>query len=155
MKIDGEFQIAAPQQRVWDSFWDDATMRAWVPGCHKATWEGTERVMAEVAQSVAQLKAEFAFDLAVAEQDAPRLLRLQGTGEGRGINSSVEVSVAIALAPLGDEATQVSYQSEVRITGRLAMVGEVVLKLKAKDVQGQMVRAAKEALEDGEAGRAD
>lgn len=152
MKIDGEFQIAAHQQRVWDSFWDDATMRAWVPGCQKATWEGTQRVTAEVTQSVAHLKADFEFDLEVAGQDAPSMLRLQGTGEGKGIGTSVEVTVEIALATVDDGATRVSYESEVHITGRLAMVGEIVLKLKAKEVQGQMVRAVKMALEEGKAG---
>ena len=147
MEIKGAFEIAAPIQRVWDSFWDGRTMRAWIPGCQAARWESDERLLATVEQSVAQLKAEFSFDLQVVEQDPPRRIRLQGRGEGVSSTSGVTVEMSLELSGQHARTTRVSYVTQAEIFGRLAKIGAFVIKIKAKEVQKQLARQVKDALE--------
>lgn len=155
MLVKGEFRIEAPPQAVWDSFWDDGSMAAWLPGCRKAHWESETRVTAEVQQTVAQLKADFHFELEVVESAPPSRLLLRGVGQGVSINSGVTVEVEISLEPAGEAAgaatgaatTVVRYRSELHLTGRLSVVGEVVLKLRARQVQKEMIKNVKALLE--------
>ncbi len=120
---------------------------AWLPGCRQARWEGEGRVIAEVSQSVAHLKADFRFDLEVAERTPPTRLVLRGTGEGLSISSGVTVEVEIDLEAAEGNATEVRYRSTVGLSGPLAKVGEAVLKLKARQVQKEMAANVKAALE--------
>ena len=147
MKVEGEFEVAATLERVWDSIWDEGTLVHWIPGCKSARWEGAERVTGELSQSVAQLKADFTFDLRVVEQSPPHSIRLRGSGQGVAINSGVELEMALHLSAVDDGATRVVYRTEAAISGRLAKVGEFVLKLKAKEVQKLLARNVKAALE--------
>ncbi len=152
MKIEGSFQVAASPERVWDSIWEADAVAAWVPGCLHARWEGRERVRGEVEQSVAQLKARFAFDLEVTAIQPPRHLSLQGGGEGISIASQVNMTLDIDLEAVGDlpdetPETRVRYAMNAEITGKLALAGNLVLKLKAKQLQKEMAQGVKALLE--------
>ncbi len=147
MRFEGGFEIQAPLERVWDSFWDASMMEAWLPGCQKATWEGRERVVGEVEQSVAQLKARFAFEMEVVENDPPRVLRLRGEGKGISLGSSVSLDMSIRLEPAEGNGTRVAYEMEASITGKLALVGNFVLKIKTRELEKQMAAQVKARLE--------
>jgi hypothetical protein len=151
MDLSGAFEIRAPVERVWASLWDERIMPAWLPGCTSAKWDGDQRVHGEVEQSVAQLKATFAFDLHVTERKEHERLRLIGTGQGKSIHSSVNVDMELALQALDGGRTQVTYVMKTEITGALAKVGNFVLKLKARDLQQRMAQNVRACLEEGAA----
>ena len=96
---------------------------------------------------MAQLKADFNYELRVVEQERPRKIRLQGGGEGVAINSGVELEMELELTSTGADTTRVDYVTDARISGRLAKVGEFVLKIKAKEVQKELARNVQAALE--------
>lgn len=147
MEIRGEFNVKSPMQRVWDSFWDAALMPAWLPGCKQVQWDGEQRVYGEAEQSVAQLKATFAFDLAVVDREAPARLHLAGKAQGVTIASDVALDMRVELAPLDDSATHIVYVMNAEIGGMLANVGNFVLKLKAKELQRRMAEDVRARLE--------
>lgn len=147
MEISGEFEIRASAERVWSSFWDESLMPAWIPGCKSVRWEGHQRVIGEVEQSVAQLKATFRFDLEVIEKQEPVRLHLAGTGQGKTISSDVQLDMTVELAPLDAAATRIKYVMNAEIGGALANVGNFVLKLKAKDLQKHMIKDVRSRLE--------
>jgi uncharacterized protein len=147
MEFRGEFDIKAPVQRVWASFWDEALMPAWLPGCKAVQWEGDQRVHGEVEQSVAQLKATFGFDLEVVDKQEPVRLHLAGMGQGKTISSDVRLDMNVELAPLEGAATHITYVLNAEIGGALANVGNFVLKLKARDLQQRMVKDVRSRLE--------
>jgi len=151
MDLNGEFDIAAPVEQVWASFWDEHIMPAWLPGCQSVQWDGKERVHGEVEQSVAQLKATFAFDMHVTERKECERLRLSGIGKGKTINSDVTVEMDVAMQALDGGRTRVNYVMKTEITGALAKVGNFVLKLKAKDLQKRMAQNVRARLEGGAA----
>ena len=147
MRFEGGFEIEAPPERVWESFWDESMMTAWLPGCQEAHWEGQERVVGEVEQSVAQLKARFAFKMDVMEKEPPRIIRLQGEGRGISLGSSVSLDMSIRLEPVDGSGTRVAYQMDARITGKLALVGNFVLKIKTRELERLMAAQVKARLE--------
>ena len=169
MRVNGTFQIDAPRERVWDSFWDPALMQAWLPGCRQAQWDGEERVFGQVEQSVAQLKALFAFDMRVTEREPPGRIRLRGEGRGLTVSSDVAIDITIELEPIAvngtlqgaadgavtrtanDPAsgTRVTYVMDSAITGTLAKVGNFLLRLKTKELQKLLAAEVKRALEGG------
>lgn len=147
MEIKGEFEVKAPVQRVWDSFWDASLMPAWLPGCKHVQWDGRQHVHGEAEQSVAQLKATFAFDLAVVDEQEPDRLHLAGKGTGQTIASDVALDMVVELAPLAASATRIRYVMNAEISGMLANVGNFVLKLKAKELQRRLAEDVRASLE--------
>ncbi len=83
------------------------------------------------------------------ESSPPHRIRLQGTGEGITIGSGVVLDMEMELTPLDEGATRAAYVSDAEISGRLAMVGEAVLKIKAREVQRVLEREVRAALEGG------
>jgi carbon monoxide dehydrogenase subunit G len=147
MQIKGGFELSVSPQRVWDSFWNPGAMQAWLPGCTSAVWEGETRVTGEVEQSVAQLKAVFAFKMEVVEREPLRRLRLRGRGEGLTISSQVAIDMTISLEPAEGQGTRVAYVMDSDISGPLSHVGSFVLKLKAKELQKSVAASVKARLE--------
>lgn len=97
--------------------------------------------------TVAQLRAASTFDLTVAGQSPRHSIRLRGTGQGTAINSGGVLEMELELSALENGATRVSYACDADIFGRPAKVGEFVLKLKAREVQKQLQRNVRGALE--------
>ncbi len=147
MRYEGGFEIEASQEKVWESFWDETMMTAWLPGCQEAHWEGRTRIVGEVEQSVAQLKARFAFEMDVVENEPPRSIRLRGEGRGISLGSSVTLDMSIRLEPAEGNGTRVAYEMEARITGKLALAGNFVLKIKTRELERLMAAQVKARLE--------
>lgn len=146
MRVTGAFEVAAPPKRVWDSLWAAETLPAWIPGCKHVEWTGPAQIVATVEQTIALLKAGFQFDLTVVERQEQRHVRLQGSGSAEALGSAVQMDMALNLAPAAG-GTSVQYEVEVAITGRLATIGDFVLKAKAKDLQRELVKSVKSRLE--------
>lgn len=146
MQVKGSFQVKAPIEKVWGSLWDPATMAMWVPGCTSATVEG-ERIKAVVEQSVAFLKSRFDLDLAVLERQDPNKVIIEGSGKDSRIASQVKLRMVLDMADAGGTATDVNYDAEVQVFGRIATIGHFVIQAKAKDLEKDFQAKVKRVLE--------
>lgn len=145
MLVQGHFNVNAPVQKVWDSFWDSATLAIWVPGCTSATIDGN-KIRATVEQGVAFLKAKFDMALEVVERDELRRIVAVGEGKDPRIASQVKVTMTLELEPVA-ETTNVTYKAEVQVYGRVATIGHFVIQAKAKDLEKEFQQRVKSALE--------
>ena len=63
------------------------------------------------------------------------------------IGSSVSLDMSIRLEPAAGDGTRVAYEMEATITGKLALVGNFVLKIKTRELERQMAAQVKARLE--------
>lgn len=148
--VSGSFEIKAPPVRVWDSLWDPKTLPVWIPGCIRAEWSTADTAEVEVEQTVALLKARFAFELAVVGREAPRYARVAGSGAAPALGSGVTMDGTLTLEPGAvADTTLAQYEVDVQVTGRLATVGHFILTSKAKELQREVARRVKQQLENG------
>lgn len=120
MKLEGSFTVDRPATEVWAALNDPAVLGAAIPGCERIeqTADGYD---AAVALKIGPVKARFSGHVTIAEALAPERLVLTGEGSG-GVAGFARGSATVDLIP-APGGTEVSYEAEVTIGGKLAQIG--------------------------------
>ena len=139
LRASGTVDIAAPPDRVFAVLLDPTELARVIPGCHGlepiAAPEGARRYRADVTVGVALVKARYAAEITLSDIDAPRSLRLAGTGTSSlGTASGVGT---VRLEAAGD-GTRLAYDYEARVGGKVAAVGSRMLEGAARVVLAQL-----------------
>jgi carbon monoxide dehydrogenase subunit G len=148
MQVRGDFTVQAEQAAVWESLFRDDSLPVWVPGGKRVAWAGDGRIEATVEQSLIGYKILMDLVLAVVAKEPPHRLAFRGRGEDSLTGSQVDFELEVALSPAAD-GTLVHYSTDATLKGRLAMIGEFVLRTRAKEIQRELAASVKRALEAG------
>ena len=140
MKVQGTFNVKAPIQKVWDSVWNEETLPTWVPGCTRAEIKDDRHIVATVEQAVAFLKSRFDIDLEVTEREDPNRAVFTGSGKDPKIASTLKLTLELRMKELSEQETEVSYEGEVNMFGRVASIGHFVIQAKAKELEREFVK---------------
>ena len=132
MLIDGQFNVAAPPERVLAHLFDARLMAECLPGCDSLEALDDDRYRAVVAVALAGVKARFDLLVEVTGRE-PDGIRAITRGEEGGNASTLQAMSEVRLAPLA-EGTRVDYRSEVAITGRLGRFALGMMKKKAQSL---------------------
>ncbi len=150
MLMEGKFIIKAPIEKVWSKLLDPDTLASCIPGCEKMEAIDEKTYDTTVGAKVGAISVKFKFITKLTEIDPPRHLKAIGQGE--------ELNKAGAFAQETDvnleevlEGVEVSYRSNVNITGRLATFGDRIMRAKSKEVEGQFTQALSQRLSGGKA----
>lgn len=147
MQITDTFTVQAPVADVWSFLLDMERMSRCVPGVEtvEALDENTYRGVLKLR--LGPLAATFKGLVTLTEVDPPRRLVATVTAEDPAIASTVKSSFTSTLKPL-DGGTEVTYEMEINLRGRLAQFGTAVVRGTAKKMTAQFadnVRAQIEA----------
>src|SRR5258708_18622033 len=82
MDMNGEYQIAAPRQRVWEALNDPEVLRQCIPGCEEIVKESAVAWTAKVTAKVGPVKAKFAGKVTLSDLDPPNGYTITGEGTG-------------------------------------------------------------------------
>lgn len=121
MQMAGEVTIAADRQHVWDALNDPEVLRQCIPGCETVIREADNVLLAKVVAKVGPIKAAFSGKVTLSELDPPNSYVISGEGNG-GAAGFAKGSAAVKLTPAGN-GTQLSYQVESAVGGKLAQIG--------------------------------
>jgi carbon monoxide dehydrogenase subunit G len=152
MIIEETFTIDAPVQRVWDFFLDINQMSKCVPGAEvkqldASTYEGTLSV------KVGPIGASFGGSVTITSQSPPSAIEAAVNGKDKQTGSMVQGKFASTLKSLAADQTEVSYQIDVAIRGRLGQFGQTVIQDTAKRISAEFLSCVKAQIEtpEGEA----
>src|SRR5260221_3926439 len=84
MDMNGQYQIAAPRQRVWEALNDPEVLRQCIPGCEEIVKESAVAWTAKVTAKVGPVKAKFAGKVTLSDLDPPNGYTITGEGTGGG-----------------------------------------------------------------------
>lgn len=147
MRLDGSIQIAAAIEDVWRVVIDPRDLAACVPGVSDVrqvdarTFEGTIRV------AVGPVDGHFSFRSILTRMDAPSDLVVEIEGTDSMTRSRVVARIEVALSPDAADLTTVAYAATITTKGRLAIIGDMVLRATAGVVIGQVTRCLRSRLE--------
>src|SRR6201994_474307 len=112
MTMNGEVQLAASRQAVWDKLNDPAVLKVCIPGCEELekTDDGGFRAVAKM--KVGPVSARFKGKVNLSDLDPPNGYKISGEGKGGG--------------------TLLSYDVEAQIGGKLAQLGQRLINGTAK-----------------------
>jgi hypothetical protein len=130
MEFSGDYRIPAPVPRVWEALNDAEVLQACIPGCRELQRTSDTGFMAIVATKVGPISAVFKGRVTLTDLNPPHGYTLTGEGQG-GAAGFARLSARVALTEDGD-VTQLRYEAQAEIGGKLASVGSRLVQSVAK-----------------------
>jgi len=122
--------LAAPPSEVWAALNDPAVLQACLPGCRALNMSDAQHFDATVQIKVGPVAATFKGRVALADLNPPHGYTLVGEGSAGAVGFA-RVSARVTLTSQGD-ATELAYQADVEIGGKLASVGARLIQSAAR-----------------------
>lgn len=139
MRIDNEFTVDAPVERVWDLLTDVEAIAPCMPGAQLTgvdgdVYSGTVKVKVGPVVAAYQGTARFA-----EKDDRARTAVVEASGKASRGAGNAAGSVALELREV-DGGTLVTLQTSLKITGKLAQLGSGMIKDVSERLLGQFVK---------------
>jgi len=152
MLMEGKFTLRAPIQEVWDFLLAPGTLASCIPGAEKMEAIDDKTYESVVKQKVGPISVKLKFTTTLTDIDPPRHLKAIGRGADISKAGIFTQETTVDLTEISKDEVEVSYSSNVSITGRLATFGERIMRAKAKTVGEEFTRNLQEKLKSRTAG---
>ena len=153
MNLTGTIAIAAPRPAVWSLVVDPVGLAACVPGVHEVRQVDDRTFEGSISAAVGPMNGDFAFTSVIERADMPDALDVRVEGIDSVTRSRLEAHVQATLTEDG-AGTVLGYRATIRVKGRLAILGEMVLRATASLMIAQVTRCLQSRLETVEAAEA-
>jgi carbon monoxide dehydrogenase subunit G len=125
MKFEGEVEIAAPREVVWQTLMDPKAMARAVPGVRSLEEVGPGEFRAQMQIGVGALRGTFTGTLKLSDLVPTSECRL--TMQGRGSIGEFSGTGGVRLREHGAN-TMIAYDADVRLGGPMAGMGEGLMR---------------------------
>jgi len=132
MTMNGEVQLSASRETVWEKLNDPEVLKACIPGCEELepTEESGFRAVAKM--KVGPVSARFKGRVTLSDLDPPNGYKITGEGEG-GVAGFAKGGATVTLDGR-DGGTLLTYNVEAQIGGKLAQLGQRLILGSAKKI---------------------
>lgn len=147
MVINGKFEVDVPINKVWDIMLDIDTMASCIPGVEGNTEKIDENTFDNViSQKVSFLKVKFKTRTVITEKEPPKRLAFVTDGKDTMTGTSLNVKSTVNLVEISNKETEISYEADMRLVGKLATFGESIMRKKSKQVGEIVIQNMKEKI---------
>lgn len=147
MIIADTFTINAPKQKVWDFLLDIEELSTCVPGAESVTQIDENTFEGVLTAKVGPLSASFSGVAEITEQVPPDQLKADFKAKDKRTASMVKGSFSSELTAVEPDVTEVAYEINVAIRGKMGQFGQTVIKDTAKSVSAIFVSNVRQRLE--------
>jgi carbon monoxide dehydrogenase subunit G len=147
MIVQEKFTVKAPMQRVWQFIINPDLIGKCVPGCEKIEAIDGRTYVATVKAGVGPIKVRFKITTALTEIDEPKHIHMESKGADLGMAGNFTQASDVYLREVSESETEVSYSSNVTVTGRIALFGDRIMRAQAKKIGGEFIQSLKEKIE--------
>jgi carbon monoxide dehydrogenase subunit G len=145
MQMSDTRQISAAPDAVYAALLDPAILAACVPGATEVTGSAEAGYEATVVQKVGPVKATFKGQVSMSDMVPGQTLTI--TGEGKGGAAGFAKGGAVVRFAEKDGGTELSYDVEAKVGGKLAQLGSRIIDGFAKKMADQFFNNLQAALE--------
>jgi len=130
LQMQGEYQLDAPRESIYAALNDEAVLRQCIPGCEEIERISDDQLRAKVTAKIGPVKATFKGVVTLSDREPPSRYRITGEGEG-GIAGFAKGGALVTLSE-HNGGTQLVYQVEVTVGGKIAQLGQRLIAGTAK-----------------------
>jgi carbon monoxide dehydrogenase subunit G len=145
MKLEGSQTISADRATVWAALNDPEVLRQCIPGCQSMEKEDDTHFNAVVKQKIGPVSATFNGAVELQDLNPPESYTIAGEGKG-GAAGFAKGSAAVRLSDV-EEGTQLDYDVEAKVGGKLAQLGARLIHGVAKQQSEAFFSKFKEVVE--------
>ncbi|MEP4194894.1 MAG: carbon monoxide dehydrogenase subunit G [Aliishimia sp.] len=135
MKLSDSRTLDADVATVWAALLNADVLKACVPGCTEMSGSAQDGFEATVVQKVGPVKATFKGAVTLSDMIENESLKIDGEGKG-GAAGFAKGGAVVRLEPNG-ETTELHYDVEARVGGKLAQLGSRIIDGFAKKMADQ------------------
>ena len=129
MKLSGSYQINLSKQKVWEALNDPEILKKAIPGCEEFKKNSDTEFTATATNKIGPFNASFTGDIELTDLNPPDSYKITGSG-----NSPVGFASGEATVRLEDQdgGTNLIYEVEANVGGKIAQVGSRLIDMTAK-----------------------
>jgi len=135
MEMNGTHIIPASREKVWAALNDADVLRACIPGCKELEKKSDTELTATVVAKVGPVKATFKGEVKLKDLNPPQSYKIVGEGKG-GIAGFAKGGADVTLTD-AEGGTQLDYNVDAKVGGKLAALGSRLIDSTAKKLAGE------------------
>ncbi len=138
MHFSEQLQVPASLADSWAFIWEAERLARCLPGCVSVqVIDPGQSYKARFEDRVGPYKVGFDLDIHVKESEPLQKVRIQASGRDSKLGVTQRVDLTVALHEEGPSATALAVEAEVEVLGKVATLGQFVVKRKAQEVVKQ------------------
>ena len=139
--------VDAPAQRVWSLLRDPHSIAPAIPGFQALEVIDDDNFSVQISQRIGPFQARFDLRMTITEIVDLKLIRATGQGAEAGGGFLKVPSAVVEMASVGDEKTELSFNIEFTLLGKLGAMGYPLVKRKAGEMAQVFGENLRERLE--------
>lgn len=150
MIFEGKFEVGVPPAKAWDFLIDINRFSSCLPALEKVTQIDDKTFDGVIGATVGPISGKFTFRATIIESTPPKEMMVRTEGTDSVTNSTMNVNMTVTLSEPIESRTELSYQANVEIKGRLAILGDMILRATATLMLEEFIRRVRGQLEGKE-----
>lgn len=144
MKIEGEYLFDGPRDVVWEIIRDPDILATALPGTQSLEQVSENEYQGEMQVRIGPVGGLFSGRVIISDENPPESLTM--TVEGKGKPGFVKGTGFVQLSTAENNKTQMQYQGDMEVGGRLASVGQRMMDSVSKSLLKQGLDSLNQAL---------
>jgi uncharacterized protein len=140
MIFDGKIDLDVPVQKVWEFLIDINKFSTCLPGIDEVKQIDDKTFDGIISATVGPISGKFNFRSTIVESRPPEQMVVRTEGTDSVTKSTVNADMTVDLRSISDTKSQMDYQADVKIKGRLAILGDMVLRATATLILQEFTR---------------
>jgi carbon monoxide dehydrogenase subunit G len=131
MILDGAIELDISAQKAWDFLIDINKFSTCLPGIDQITQIDDKTFDGIISAAVGPISGKFNFRSTILESRPPEQMVVRTEGVDSVTKSTVIADMTVDLRPVSDSKSRMDYKADVKIKGRLGILGDMVLRATA------------------------
>lgn len=140
MIFDGKIDLDVPAQKAWDFLIDINKFSACLPGIDEVKQIDDKTFDGVISAAVGPISGKFNFRSTILGSRPPEQMVVRTEGTDTVTKSTVSADMTVDLRSVSDSKSQLEYKADIMINGRLAILGDMVLRATATLILQEFTR---------------
>lgn len=148
MILEGKIDLAVPASSVWDFLMDVNRFASCVPGLEQVTQIDERTFDGVVRATVGPISGNVTFRSTIFDSTPQSKMMVQTDGTDSVTRSAVGAKLTVTLNEAIENRTELSYHADITVKGRLAILGDMVLRTTGALMLEEFTKRLREKLEN-------
>jgi carbon monoxide dehydrogenase subunit G len=138
-----------PVEKAWEFLIDVDKFSTCLPGIDQVTQIDDKTFDGIISANVGPVSGKFSFRSTIVDSRPPEQMVVRTEGTDSVTKSAVNADMTVDLHKVAENKTEMDYHADVKIKGRLAILGDMVLRATATLILQEFTRRLRQGLGNG------
>jgi carbon monoxide dehydrogenase subunit G len=146
MIFDGQIDLDVPAKKAWDFLIDVEKFSTCLPGIDQVKQIDDKTFDGVISANVGPISGKFLFRSTIVDSRPPEQMVVRTEGSDSVTKSTVNADLTVDLRDVAENKAVMDYHADVKIKGRLAILGDMVLRATATLILQEFARRLRQGL---------